>query len=83
MVMKECESCGMIMVEREDYGNMDPNNRYCVYCTGLDGKLKPFQVKLGELADLIKRRMRCTPEVAKKLAYEKLIKYPAWKDKGY
>ena len=44
-----CDSCGMPMTTREDFGGGDEKNLYCVHCTDSEGNLKTFEEVLEGL----------------------------------
>lgn len=77
-----CESCGMPMKTPADFGGGDPENRYCVHCTDADGHLKPYEVKVKELAAFIALRTGATEEDARRTAVENLSTMPAWKGRA-
>jgi len=68
------------MRETNDFGGGDTSNAYCKFCTYDDGTLKPYEVKLEELARFIMGRSGATLESARTTARENLAKMPAWKD---
>jgi len=75
-----CESCGMPMVTREDYGGRDPKNRYCVHCTDKSGKLKPKEEVRRRIVDFYIHE-GYPKKKAEKMADEHLARMPAWRDK--
>ena len=80
MEIRICESCGMPMKKAEEFGGGDLSNKYCVYCTDENGILKPYDVKLEEMAHFIMSRSGATFEAAKKTAGENMADMPAWRD---
>lgn len=80
MDVKKCESCGMPMKEKADFGGENLNNKYCRYCTDEKGQLKDFETKLKEMTNFIISRMNVDKTVAEKIAKENMAKMPAWKD---
>ena len=70
----KCESCGMPMLQPEDYGA----SRYCKYCAP-DGKLRSrAEVREGWINVVIKME-NITREEAEKKVDEVMPKMPAWK----
>lgn len=80
MTEKTCESCGMPMCAPADFGGGNTSSRYCVHCTDAKGTLKPYEVKLAELARFVATRMNVGEETAVTIARENMAKLPAWKD---
>jgi len=80
MEEKICESCGMPMRKKEEFGGGRFDNRYCVHCTDEEGNLKPFKVKLEEMKNFIASRMDLSEEKALQMAKENMSKMPAWKN---
>jgi len=79
--MKEiiCESCGMPMRKKEDFGGGKLDNKYCVHCTYKDGSLMSYTDKLNAMAKFIISRMGMDKEMAIETAKETMAKMPAWK----
>jgi AcrR family transcriptional regulator len=75
---KICQSCGMPMSRPEDFGGGDVTNIYCVHCTDAQGVLKPYEVKLEEMAQFIASRSGATIEAARVTAAENMARMPAW-----
>ena len=77
--MKNCESCGMPMVNQDDFGGGKPTNKYCKNCTDNFGNLKSRkEVKEG----MIQFRMMSKGENKKeatKWVNKYMKKMPAWK----
>lgn len=80
MQEKICQSCGMPMKEKTDFGGGDIDNKYCKYCTDEKGELKDFTTKLEETINFVATRMNVDKSVAKKIAQENMAKMPAWKE---
>jgi hypothetical protein len=76
-----CESCGMPMTRPEEFGGGDVTNVYCVHCTDENGVLKPYEVKLEEMAQFIASRSGATMDAARQTAAENLARMPAWSDR--
>lgn len=77
---KICESCGMPMVKKEDFGGLNINNKYCVFCTYENGELKTFDEKVKDYSNFIMRTSDLGESQAIELAKESLLKQPAWKN---
>jgi hypothetical protein len=75
---KFCESCGMPMRAQPDFGGGRLDNRYCVYCTEADGRLKPYAVVLDNMKNFAVRMLGVSETEALKIAQEGMAKQPAW-----
>ena len=73
-----CESCGMPMVTREDFGGHNPNNRYCTHCTDKDGKLKSKEEVRKRIIEFYLKE-GYSKKKAEEMADEHLSKMPAWR----
>lgn len=76
---KICESCGMPMRSKEDFGGGDENNKYCVHCTYENGELKSFEDAFSGMKNFMMRTMGVSEAEAEKGAKEGMAKMPAWK----
>ena len=81
MEEKICQSCGMPMTRPDEFGGGDVTNIYCVHCTDENGILKPYDVKLEEMAQFIASRSGATMESARLTAAENMAKMPAWSNR--
>ncbi len=77
--MKSCESCGMPLRNKEDFGGGREDNVYCVHCTDTDGNLKPFEVVFEGMKQFALQSMGVSETEAVKMAKEGMAKLPAWK----
>lgn len=75
-----CQSCGMPMRNPQDFGGGRPDNRYCVYCTDVEGNLKPYEVVLENMKNFTIRMMGVSENEALKMAQEGMAKQPAWQN---
>jgi hypothetical protein len=66
------------MRNQEDFGGGQPDNVYCVHCTDIEGKLKPYEVVLGNMKNFAVRSMGVSEAEALKMAQEGMAKQPAW-----
>ncbi len=74
----QCESCGMPMREKSEFGGRDLKNRYCCYCTDETGTLKPYQAVLEGMTAFSVKMQGLDPDQARLAAIEHLAKMPAW-----
>jgi thioredoxin-related protein len=75
----ECESCGMPMQKKEEFGGGNEENKYCVYCTDAQGNLKSRdEVRQGMIGFYMQMK-NATKEEAEKIVDEQMAKMPAWK----
>jgi hypothetical protein len=81
MLGKICESCGMPMLKKEEFGGGLMDNSYCIHCTDEAGTLLPYDIKLEKMKEFIMSRMGIVEEVAKDMAMENMAKMPAWKNR--
>lgn len=76
--MKKCESCGMPMESKSDFGGGKENNRYCRQCTYPDGNLKPrHEVREGLVRYYMKMKKMERAE-AERYVEEYMRGMPAW-----
>lgn len=75
---KFCESCGMPLREKKDFGGGRLDNKYCVYCTDEKGELKPFDVVFAGMQQFAIMNTGVSEEEALKIAKETMAKMPAW-----
>ncbi|MEW5814908.1 MAG: zinc ribbon domain-containing protein [Spirochaetota bacterium] len=75
---KVCESCGMPMRKKGEFGGGRTDNKYCVYCTDKKGNLKTYPDVLEGLKNFIISRMGIREDEALNIARENLSKMPAW-----
>jgi len=73
-----CESCGMPMRQKEEFGGGIVGNKYCTHCTTPEGVLKSFDEIVQNLKNLIVSRMDVQAEEALEMAKKNLVKMPAW-----
>jgi hypothetical protein len=74
-----CESCGMPMEKKDDFGAGNVENRYCVHCTDESGVLKSREeVRAGMVAFYMKMN-GSGRENAERFVEEHMAKMPAWK----
>lgn len=76
---KACGSCGMPLLNKEDFGGADMINDYCVHCTDGDGKLTAtFEGIVSYYADEFQKEQGLDKTEARKMAAETVSKLPAW-----
>ncbi len=76
--MKRCESCGMPMEKKDDFGGEKEGNKYCKHCTYPDGNLKPrHEVREGMIKFYMKMKHMPRAE-AEKFVDEHMAGMPAW-----
>jgi len=81
MLMKKCESCGMPMQKKDDFGGGKPNNKYCKFCTYPDGNLKPrYEIREGMIKFYMKMKNLSRAD-AEKYVDNYMSQMPAWQDK--
>lgn len=78
--VKNCESCGMPMINPEDFGGSDVSNRYCRHCTNEKGELKSYDEIFDGLVNFIIKTQGMDRTQAELAAKEGLAKMPAWKN---
>ncbi len=75
---KSCESCGMPLRNKADFGGARLDNSYCVHCTDSAGELKPYTEVLENMKNFAVRTMGVSETEALKMAQEGMAKLPAW-----
>ena len=78
---KYCESCGMPLRSKKDYGGGKSSNKYCVYCCDAEGNLKSYKEVLEGMKNFMMKNMGVTEEQALKTAKEGMAKLPAWQER--
>jgi predicted sulfurtransferase len=74
-----CESCGMPMEKKEDFGAQDEENRYCTHCTDENGVLKNREDVRALMIAFYMKMNHSTREEALEFVEEHMAKMPAWK----
>ncbi len=75
---KVCESCGMPMRAKEEFGGGKTDNKYCVHCCDNKGNLKSYDDMVDGMAQFMMRTQGISKEQAIKATKEHLAKMPAW-----
>jgi len=71
----------MPMETNEQHGAQNPNNRYCIHCTDMNGKLLPFEKKFEDLVKTAMDTRWMNREQAEKNALSQMAELPAWKER--
>lgn len=79
MTLKKCESCGMPMMKKSDFGGGKENNRYCTHCTYPDGGLKPQHEIRGGMILYFMKTKKMDRAKAAQFVDEHMAGMPAWK----
>ena len=74
-----CQSCGMPLSASDARGISD---KYCVYCTDSEGKLKSWDDAVSGLAQHLDSWQKVGNEEARKRAIRYLTSMPAWADRA-
>lgn len=77
-----CESCGMPLRNKEDFGGGRLDNKYCIHCTDAGGNLKPYDQALESVKQFIMDSMGVSEGDALKIAKENMARMPAWSKGG-
>ncbi|MFH1126497.1 MAG: VOC family protein [archaeon] len=75
----KCESCGMSMRDKKDFGGGNTDNKYCVHCTDTGGKLKNKEEIRDGMIQLAMKTMNLNLQDAVKMVDDNMRKMPAWK----
>lgn len=78
--MKNCISCGMPMVKKEDFANGDISKDYCAYCARPDGTMQSYEEKLDSMTGFIVKTQGFDSKAARQSAKKIMAKLPAWKN---
>ena len=70
----------MPMETNEQHGAQNPNNRYCIHCTDMNGKLLPFEKKFEDLVKNAMDTRWMNREQAEKYVLQQMAQMPAWID---
>ena len=79
---KFCESCGMPLREKKDFGGGKIDNKHCVYCSDEKGDLLPYETVLGNMTAFIMNTSGLSKDKAYLTAKENMSKMPAWISKS-
>ena len=77
-VQKFCESCGMPLRTKEDFGGGRLDNSYCIHCTDENGTLKSYDDVLEGMKSMIIKNMGISETEDSKMAKENLAKMSVW-----
>ncbi len=77
---KSCMSCGMPMVNLEDFGGGNPANIYCARCTKPDGSLKSREEVYEGMVGFMMMTQNMDRETAGQAAREYMAKMAAWSE---
>ena len=77
-----CESCGMPMEKKEDFGGGKAGNKYCRYCTDSRGKLKSREDVRRGMVEFYMKSEKKTREAAEKQVDFYMKKLPTWRRKA-
>ena len=80
--IKACMSCGMPMTKLEDFGGVNPENLYCVYCSNPDGSLKSHKEVFQGMVNFMMTSQKIDRETAESAAKERMSRMPAWSGKA-
>ena len=80
--IKACMSCGMPMIKLEDFGGVNPENLYCVYCSNSDGSLKSHKEVFEGMTNFMMTSQKMDRETAESAAKERMSRMPAWSGKA-
>jgi Putative zinc ribbon domain len=70
----------MPMATNEEHGAQNPNNRYCIHCTDMKGKLLPFEKKFEDNVKSAMDTRWMNREQAEKYVLGQMAEMPAWRD---
>ncbi len=79
MEKKYCDSCGMPMVESQDFGGGDVENRCCVHCCNDKGNLKSYDEVLNGMVAFAVKNTGVSHQKAMDAARENMKQLPAWR----
>lgn len=76
---ESCNSCGMPLVNDEDFALGDTGAEFCKYCVDEKGKLLPFEKIFEANKGYFQESQGLTDAAAAKMTNDLLKKMPAWK----
>ncbi len=79
MTLKTCDSCGMPMVGKSDFGGGKETNQYCKYCTLPNGILKPRHEVRENMILFYMKNKKADRAAAASYVDERMACMPAWK----
>ncbi|VVC04090.1 Putative zinc ribbon domain protein [Candidatus Bilamarchaeum dharawalense] len=79
MTLVMCESCGMPMAQKSDFGGGKMDNKYCKYCTLPNGVLKPRHEVRENMILFYMKTKKQDRATASAYVDERMASMPAWK----
>lgn len=76
---KNCISCGMSLINKDDYPNQDETKTFCKFCATAAGELQEFDERLTRMTEFIIKTQGFDKEAATVHARNLMKKMPAWK----
>lgn len=80
--MKYCNSCGMPLINAEDFAKSDINSDFCVYCTDADGNLKSCEEIFEGGVQFFMSQFGDDRKMAEKITRKNMSMQPYWQDKN-
>lgn len=76
--MKECQACGMPMMDKEDFAQGDENATLCAYCTNADGSAKTCQEVFESGSAYFRDALDSSQEMADRITRKHMRSLPYW-----
>jgi hypothetical protein len=78
---KRCISCGMPLIEPEDFSLGDMKKDWCLHCGNADGTLKPYDEVLVGMTWFMTQSQGIDEGAAREAAAAMMALMPAWQDR--
>lgn len=76
--MKECQACGMPMMDKEDFAQGDENAALCAYCANADGKAKTCQEIFAGSSGYFQEALGVDKTMADRITRKHMRSLPYW-----
>lgn len=80
--MKTCNTCGMPLINKEDFSQGNENAEFCAYCTDENGNVKSCEDIFEGGVNFFLQAIGGEREVAEKITRKNMSQLPYWHDKG-
>lgn len=78
--MKSCLTCGMPLVNKEDFPGCDENGDFCIHCVNEDGSLKTCEEIFDGGVQFFMETVGDDRSLAERLTRKNMRQLPYWQD---
>jgi len=76
-----CSTCGMPLVNKEDFAGGDENAEFCVHCVNVDGSVKSCEEIFNGGVEFFLSQFGGSREEVEKLTRKNMLQQPYWQGK--